>query len=252
MTREFARSAGHGSPARKQFFLTLENELCHLFDATLLTSRSDLCEITATRRVPNAHFVPAKFETPSESSTDLEQACEYDLLFVGEDNPANREGVHWFYHHVYQMFLRHHGMRWAIAGAVADVVHFEGRKIFRLPLADGDDFVNLSKASQLAIVPIFDDEGNAFQVLEALARGCAVITTPAAIRGLPGLAESAVVLDMKADPHAAAMTILELCASPTKRLLLQRKASAYISQNYGSDAFFAAMDGVMKSLESSR
>jgi glycosyltransferase involved in cell wall biosynthesis len=84
-------------------------------------------------------------------------------------------------------------------------------------------------------------------VLEALAAGRALVTTPLAIRGIALPRDAACVIDMRRTPDETASVIRSLLANPPRRRELGERAQQ-VCDRYTRDRFFTALDAMWGSL----
>src|SRR5262249_31634153 len=201
MAEQFSIGDGDVAPARKQFFRTLETRLYEMFDLNLFPSQHLYQRAKATFYQPTLRFVPAYLDYAQGHAAGAEEDLCYDLLFLGDDTPIHRQGLEWFYQHVYRLHLQPYGVRWAIAGPCASL-SFQSRHLFALPT---DNVLptrpaNLYQAAKLVVVPNLTDSGLPLAALHAMANECALVSTPAGVCGMASVEESVIKLDMKADP----------------------------------------------------
>ncbi len=244
MTEQFALTRGEGAAARKQFFRTLETRLYEMFDLNLLPTQELFQQAEASFYQPTLRFVPVYLDCLGERVQCAEDSCRYDLLFLGDDTAVHRQSLEWFYQHVYRLHLQPYRVRWAIAGPCAKNLGFSGRHLFPIAEPHADSY----RATNIVVLPIGAGSGLPLPALQAMANGCALVTTPAGVRGMAGVEENVIKLDMEADPYAAASLIRDLLHSPDIRRELERKALAYMREHYGRDAFHGSMDEAMQSL----
>jgi hypothetical protein len=241
--------SGPLTPARRRYFLGIETSLFRLYDATILIQPDELQSVTGADDC-NLHYVP-RMHSPSEAPPkDLSGPPRYDLLFIGSDHLPNREGINWFCRHVYDPYLSKHKVRLAIVGQVCNHVDYASPCVEKLGVVtnSSNSLADLYASAALVIVPIFTGTGLSIKTIEALAMGSAVVSTPMGARGLANCREALAYVDMRADPAEAARVILDVLRSPAKRQELQRAARAYVEQHHSQEAYFAAMDNVMKSI----
>jgi glycosyltransferase involved in cell wall biosynthesis len=240
--------------AADAFLWRIEQELYRLFDAVLFLNHEE--RRLVEHLYPGlTHTVPPMFpweiathRTVSQATATAAPATEpFDLIFVGSIAQPNVRGLTFFYREIFVPYLRKHQVRMAVAGRVCEQLDFEDwyvTKLGKIP----EDLGTYYERSKLVVIPILEGSGISIKTIECLANGRAVVTTPVGARGLRQDPESFVELDMVADPRGTAQAILDLLASETKRLRMQRNAREYYRANFGAQRYFSAMDKVMESL----
>jgi len=107
-----------------------------------------------------------------------------------------------------------------------------------LPRVETEDFVADPRPAYaratLVIAPLIASAGTNIKILEAMAMGKAIVSTPAAIHGLDLEPGRDVVVAASAGEFAAAVRSLLL--DPERRKVLERQARATVEHLYGWDA----------------
>ncbi len=231
-----------GSAARNHFFRALESKLYQMFDLNLVYAREHGKSVSALYE-SNVRFAPLCLSAADARAKHQQDDCDYELFSLTDGSRLECEGLLSFYQHVYQLHLQQHGVRWCIAGQRANHLGFSGRKVFI-----NEACTDSSKSAKLTVFPVVPGASLPFAALRAMANGQAIVTTPDAVTSIPGLDEAVIVLDMQADPHAAATILRDLLASREKRLEWGAKALAYVQRHHCRQVFLDSMDQAMKSI----
>jgi hypothetical protein len=245
---------GPMAEARDAFLWKLELELYRLFDAVLFVNERD-SRLVETHCPGRAHAVPPMFpceaapdRTAGEASVTEATAAEaFELIFVGSRAQPNVSGLRFFYRDIFVPFLRKHEVRMVVIGTVCEHLDFEDWYVTKLGRIS-QDLGEYYERAKLVVIPILEGSGLSMKTIECLANGRAVATTPVGARGLRPDPDSFLELDMAGDPQGSAQAILDLLASETRRVRMQRRAREYYRANFGAERYFSAMDKVMQSL----
>jgi Glycosyl transferases group 1 len=257
MTQQFAfaeREKGGATPAdrgslaaaRDSYLFGVELDLYRLFDATIMINRDEHERVTA-HGMGHSYYVPQMFSPKPLAGVGGRSHYDYDLIFVGSGAPINARGLTWFYRNVFVPYLWRHGVRMLVIGAVCDALPFGDANVTLLRQVEGT-LDPLYDATKLVVNPIFEGTGLSIKTLEGLANGRAMVVTPAGARGLHDAGDAFVCIDMKADAAHTAGVILELLARADKRHALERAAIAYVNRHFSPEAYFTAMDRVVRGI----
>ncbi len=114
---------------------------------------------------------PENFETEATRK-------EYDLIFVGSDNPFNVDALNWFIEHV--LPLLNSDIRICVIGRICKRIpdHNNIEKFFFV-----DQLKEFYHKSKVAICPMLGGTGIKIKVVEALSFGIPVVGTDKAVDG---------------------------------------------------------------------
>lgn len=155
------------------------------------------------------------------------------LFFVGAlDWLPNQEGLIWFLDHVFDKLLSEvPGLRFHVAGRNAPA-SFE-KQLKREGLIYHGEVENASKFMQdyrIMVAPLLTGSGIRIKILEAMALGRPVVTTPTGIEGIP--AENGENVMVATDPETFKNLIVRLISDDDGAGLLAEHARKLIQENF--------------------
>jgi glycosyltransferase involved in cell wall biosynthesis len=198
---------------RRDSALTLaRDELTLSRDATALLHPTKH-ELEHFRRIlpTKAHFLlrPTTRNEPSSIDRYRDDAI-CDFIYVGNGHRANVRSIEWFFEHVAPR-LDMQRIRVRIAGGIADHFRIHNPGFFAAYpnawLSEQDTVTDLYAASRFVMVPMTCGSGISIKLVEALAMGKFVITSPRAVAALDGIegVDRAVTVAETAEDFANAM-----------------------------------------------
>lgn len=231
-----AENMHHAASGRcdHQAILRQETEKVNLFDRVIGISHSELMYISSKARHPEYYFVPV-FMKPDFLPT--ERATEFDLLFVGSDNPNNRRAALWFLDNVFQRLAPK--ITCLFVGAfVKDLPDLPGlTKIPFLP-----DIHDAFRKCRIFVNPMQDGTGMKVKLIEALSAGMPVINT---IPGTVGLEKTVVAkLIVCKDHNELALQIDRLVENDQyyqQQCLISRKV---FLENFTAEIAYSKLDSL--------
>lgn len=234
--------------AESRRLLRYERQLANSFDHCFVCTRSELNDFRRLAGEANvtylangvdlAYFQPVASSPPPAS-----------LVFTGVmDYPPNVDGVTWFCQEIFPRIRQHvPEATFTICGArptraVRDLANLPGVAVTgRVP-----DVRPYLSAASVAVVPLRICRGIQNKVLEAMAMGLPVVTTPAAYEGIE--AEPGTDLLVAQDADAFAMRVCELIGDVGARKRLGRAARTCVQLNYRWDVPLERLDAVLDSV----
>ena len=200
--------------------------------ATVLTVASPLdAAAVAARVAPPVLVVPNVVELPSP----LPPGTPGRVMYVANFNYGpNQHSARWLDQHVLPLLREVDEL--AVIGRDADELGLGSPAVAYGRVPSLEPFY--AEAAVVAC-PVLAGSGTSIKVLEGLAHGRAVVTTPIGARGLPLVhGEHAIITD---DPHAFAAAVDRLAHSPDEAAALGARGRALVAERYSVAAGAAAM-----------
>lgn len=143
------------------------------------------------------------------------------LLFVGSNTAPNVHGLRWFLDHVWPaLTAARPQLRLDVAGSVAAAFQAPPHGVVFHGIVD--DLDPLYAAAGIVVSPLLHGSGLKIKLIEALARGKAVVATGVTLQGVEDAAGRAIL--RADDPAAFARAILDLVGADEARIALAARA----------------------------
>ncbi|HLP44740.1 MAG TPA: glycosyltransferase [Candidatus Kapabacteria bacterium] len=147
----------------------------NLFDKVMCISEDEKTFFSQFAPRPEYHYVPFFMD---KNTGPKNNNPEYDLMFIGSDNPHNRIGIKWFFERIYPYLFN--SVRIVIAGSITKYISAKSN-VTCIPLVEKiSDIYNHAKIS---ICPLLGGTGMKIKVVEALSFGLPVVTTTKGLAG---------------------------------------------------------------------
>ena len=217
-----------------------EIERVNKFDTAIYISDTERDMFTKKGATNKSFCIPHAVKTNSivHSQEDFE-GRNYDLVFVGSDNPFNIEAVNWFLANVWSMLGQQ--VTLAVAGDVCNSVDsskIDGKSRVHL-LGRVDDLSDLYRNSKVAICPMLHGTGLKIKIIEALSYGLPVISLPSGLTGLKVANQATIRVET---PVEFANAVISLTSRYDEWLKVSRDAVSMIEQNYSLNAVYNLFD----------
>jgi glycosyltransferase involved in cell wall biosynthesis len=209
-----------------------EVERLERYDSALFISPDELHLYRGLSGSRNALLVPPIL--PSYHEGRGSEDC--DLVFVGADNPFNREGINWFLEEIFPLLPPSTSL--LVAGGVGKTIT-ERRGVTIAGYVD--DIGALYAKARLSICPLLGGTGVKIKVLESLACGTPVVGTEWAAVGLLAKNGNGCVFVDEATEMAEA--IGTLLGDEDMRARLSAQGREYISSSHSQDTIYKTLDG---------
>ena len=209
------------------FGLRDEVELMRGFDIVTALGPADRARVAAL--APDLPVIEAPFCASVEPRSRVPRRQANQLLIVSNRGRFFDLSFRWFYEKVWPTLrARRPGTRLTIAGWISDVARVLGAD--RDPAIDVKGLVDsvepLYEAADVLLAPYYYGDGVKTKIIEALARGIPVVTTP------PGLSNTRLVagrdLIVAADAESYAAAVADLLDSAEARAAVSTAGAAYI------------------------
>lgn len=179
--------------------------------------------------------IPTGLELKEYPSTDLPKAPS--VFFIGAlDWLPNQEGLEWFLNYVLDPLQKEvPELTFHVAGRNAPLA-FEKLLSKKQVIYHGEieDARTFMKSYRIMVAPLFTGSGIRIKILEAMALGRPVITTPIGIEGIPALNNREVMVSD--DPETFKNQIITLCKKEDTAQGLIRESRKLIQENFDTFA----------------
>lgn len=184
---------------------------------------------------PKTKFVNAPISFQQKDSTN--NKYDYDLLFVGSDNPFNREGIAWFVEKVYPLLPSNLSI--AVVGKICNFLK-ENNDIVRIPyISDLDEIYHKTK---LSFCPLKGGTGLKVKVIEALSYGKPVVTTSWGLSGVVHKNNNGCIIADHEEDFAEAILLLLRDNDQYQRI--KRQGEKFFSSHYTPEICYGILDSV--------
>lgn len=214
-----------------------EQECVESFTATAYIAERDRDYVVANN--PHTHIVPNLVEMPrrfNRVDTDLNEKGKLNILFVGKmDYEPNIRAANFFAKKVFpSVRKRFPNSRFIIAGMsptkeVKGLVRIHGVEVTGLVDSMDPYFENAT----LFVAPMLSGSGVQNKILEAMARGCCVLTTPIGAEGLELISDGYAICEPYAEQYIEA--VCRLLADNDARHNLAVSAAKLIQTHFGRE-----------------
>jgi glycosyltransferase involved in cell wall biosynthesis len=157
----------------------LEEEIrrVNLFDKVICISEDERFFFSQFALHPGYHYVPFFMEKNDASKY---HEPEYDIIFVGSDNPHNKKGMKWFFEKIFP--LLDDFTRILIVGNISKYVKTYDNVTC---LSYVENTAKVYGKSKISICPLTGGTGMKIKTVEALSFGLPVVTTYKGVIGFP-------------------------------------------------------------------
>ena len=227
-----------------------ERRLLETADVTIAVSEADAMALREVARPRQLYVIPNGVDPSAVRPAAPELVDPNLVVFIGKmDFRPNVDAMVWFVREVWpRVTARRPRTRLAIvgrdptpkvralatgSGPVAAGIHVTGA----VP-----DVTPYLEQAGVVVVPLRVGGGTRLKVLEAMAAGKAIVATSMAVEGLDVAGGRQLILED--EPAALAQAIVELLASPERRLALGQAARRLVEERYAWDHLLGAVSGV--------
>lgn len=241
--RSFPLSAGYGIESRK--LRRYEREIAKRFDRITITTQGEKEEFKTLgvdrpcTVIPNG--VDGNFFQPAKMGGGMKP----NIVFLGRmDYFPNIDGVLWFVRDVYPEIRR------AMPSAELQIVGADpSGEILRLRGTEGVTVTGFVKdvrpyltEAAVAIAPLRIARGTQNKILECMAAGIPVVSTPQAAKGIQAVANEHIIV---ADgPEATSRSVLDLLNDPARRVKLATAARSQVERAHSWPESMKILDSV--------
>ncbi|WP_257666454.1 glycosyltransferase [Parapedobacter tibetensis] len=213
-----------------------EIERLRVFDEIWAVSADEYYVFSQLCRKP-VRLIPICADADSD---EIASDKEFDLIFVGGDNPHNVKSIQWFFDEVYPKLPP--SLRICIVGKINTVLPVYPN-VVKIKQA-----VNLGayyRKSRIAICPMLSGTGTKVKVIEALAYGLPVVCSPRGVDGLLNKRDNGCLIAETAESFAN--LIQRLSADMDFYASTQNQAISYHKKYHSLRHLYRVLDEVFDS-----
>ncbi len=226
----------------------MERDTLFLYDVLLPITQRDSDKLDQLGNNKPVHVIPTGMDIEHLPPPVKHEKSDH-LFFLGAlDWMPNQEGLLWFLDKVWPMILeKMPGMQFHVAGRNAP--GWMEQKIKNIKntgyhgeIPDAHDFI---LHHGLMVVPLFSGSGMRIKIVEGMALGKTIITTPIGIEGIPAIHGTHLLIAQ--NPNEFANSILNILANPGQLESIRENARAFIYKNFDNFALAKALADFYKS-----
>ena len=209
-----------------------EITLCNACDGVVVMSENDASLFRASGvNVPITVIGIATQLKPDRKVNALEKKQIYHLGAM--DWLPNREGVEWFIQKIWPEIHRAlPDWRLVLAGKHMPEMYFSMTS-HGIRVHDAEDAAVFMQTEGIMIVPLLSGSGIRVKIIEGLALGSVIITTPIGLEGIP--ANDGVEVLVAHEPTDFLRILLELIASPDRAQRISENALTFANEHFRNE-----------------
>ncbi len=206
----------------------------NFFDNVMCISEDEKTFFSQFTRRPQYHYIPFFMDKNNLSKKDNP---DYDILFIGSDNPHNREGLKWFFAEIHPYLGN--SVRIVIAGPISKYVD-STNNVTCIPLVE--KLSDVYARVKISICPLLGGTGMKIKVVEALSFGLPVVTTAKGLAGFPSKVHTGC---LSADsPEKFARAIQRLLFDKDFYEQQRKWAEDFFMENFEKSTVYRQLDGL--------
>ncbi|MGD9559228.1 MAG: glycosyltransferase family 4 protein, partial [Oscillospiraceae bacterium] len=239
--RQYAVTKDPALPASIERWRTLEFELIRKADAAFYPSRVEEDYLKAQDPGLNVFTLPAFIYTGLEPP-DYHIDGRRDLLFVGGFNHLpNVDAMRWFSKEIWPLVTAGlPGVRLHIVGShpPEEIMQLAGDDIIVHGFVSDEALDALYQACRISVVPLRYGAGIKGKVVEALAKGLPVITTPIGAEGLLGAGR---FIEEHETPEAFARAVVALYGDEARLAEMAQHGYIFVKETFSPERVMAVI-----------
>jgi polysaccharide biosynthesis protein PslH len=241
--RRFPLSAGYAIESRK--LRRYEREMAKRFDRITITTQGENEEFKTLGVPKPCTVIPNGVDGNFFQPAKMGGGTKPNIVFLGRmDYFPNIDGVLWFVREVYPHIRR------AMPSAELQIVGADpSKEILRLRSIEGVTVTGFVKdvrpyltEAAVAIAPLRIARGTQNKILECMAAGIPVVSTPQAAKGIQAVAGEHIVVADGAQETSS--SVLELLNDPARRIRIATSARAQVERAHSWPESMKVLDSV--------
>jgi glycosyltransferase involved in cell wall biosynthesis len=177
------------------------------------------------------HFLESKFVCTKKDT---------DIIFVGSDNPFNKEGMVWFFENVMPTFQKKYKIK--IIGKVNKHLKKYINKYKNIDFIEYvENLEDIYEKSKISICPLLGGTGLKIKIVESLSFGIPVVSTKYGTTGLESEYNGCIVKDL---PEEFAKSIDVLLNDDLVYQKYSNEAKKYFARNFSKESAYYKLDKI--------
>lgn len=234
----------HGLPPLKSLSRDKEGDYLRMADVVIAITAKDAEVFRGMIPERRVVVTPMSCRPPHTASSPANGR----LLFVGSSYQPNVEAIEWFRQKVGPELERRRPGHFTltIAGSVCNALSPHAQGLREEPLGFVEDLGVVYAEAEIVVIPVQCGSGLKIKLVEALSHGKAVVTTWEGVRGVEGLAGSAVCVADESQKFADA--IVALTEDPQRRAAFENAARTAAIELFSESECFRQLDSAIDEL----
>lgn len=213
-----------------------EIERINIFDKAICISKEEINFFERVCKNTNFYYLPHFLEDKSDKTSNKNT----DLVFVGSDNPFNKDGMIWFLDKVMPILGDKYIIK--IIGKVNQHLEQYKNRFKNIQFINYvENLDDIYKKSKISICPLQGGTGLKIKVVESLSYGVPVVTTKYGIVGMDSKYNGCLVED---NPKEFASSIELLLNNENEYTKYQKEAQDYFIDNFSKESVYKKLDEI--------
>ena len=208
----------------------------NIFDKAICISKEELNFFERVCKNTKFYYLPHFLEDKSDKKANKDT----DIVFVGSDNPFNKDGMIWFFEKVMPYLNKKFKIR--IVGRVNEHLDRYKKKYTNIEfISYVENLDDIYKETKITICPLQAGTGLKIKVVESLSFGLPVVTTKYGVVGMDVRYNGCIVVD---EAKEFASSIELLLNNEEKYIKYRKEAQGYFVDNFSKESVYKKLDKV--------
>jgi glycosyltransferase involved in cell wall biosynthesis len=213
-----------------------EIERINLFDKAICISKDEMSFFERVCKNVEFHYIPHFLEKNFHEY----KVKECDILFVGSDNPFNKEGMIWFFEKVMPYLNKKFKIK--IIGRVNEHLDKYKKQYSNVKFVNYvENLDDEYKKTKITICPLQAGTGLKIKVVESLSFGLPIVTTKYGVIGMDTRCNGCIVAD---EPKEFADSIELLLTNKEVYIKYQKEAQNFFMENFFKESVYKKLDKI--------